>query len=360
MSQATPSASQSVALAPTARQALFARSAVSAGRDGCEIKVATREVMEDSGAAGGGLPLRGAVLIAGPTASGKSALALEVARRIGGAIVNADSMQVYDVLRVLTARPDATDLRAAPHHLYGHVAPSTLYSTGEWTRDVERLAASGALGGRRPIFVGGTGLYFRALLGGLSEMPQIPAAIREGWRERLVREGPGRLHEILAERDAEAASSLRPTDGQRIARALEVLDASGRSIRHWQLRTPPPLVDPDSATRIVLDIDRALLHRRIDARVGRMVEEGAVEEVRRLRAFGLDPALPAMKAIGVPEFADVLDGTCELAEAVPKVQAATRQYAKRQLTWFRNQLGPEWRRLSAVEGDRFPSDFAAG
>jgi len=316
--------------------------------------------MEDSGASGGGLPLRGAVLIAGPTASGKSALALEVARRIGGAIVNADSMQVYDVLRVLTARPDAADLSAAPHHLYGHVDPATPYSTGEWTRDVEGLAASGALEGRRPIFVGGTGLYFRALLGGLSEMPQIPAAIREGWRERLVREGPGRLHEILAKRDAEAAAGLRPTDGQRIARALEVLDASGRSIRHWQSQTAPPLVDPGSATRIVLDIDRAVLHRRIDARVERMVEEGAVEEVRRLRALRLDPALPAMKAIGVPEFADVLDDVCGLSDAIPRVQAATRQYAKRQLTWFRNQLGPEWRRLAAVDGDRFAADFAAG
>ncbi|MCR5859448.1 tRNA (adenosine(37)-N6)-dimethylallyltransferase MiaA [Mesorhizobium sp. J428] len=316
--------------------------------------------MEDSGAAGGGLPLRGAVLIAGPTASGKSALALEVARRIGGAIVNADSMQVYDVLRVLTARPDAADLSAAPHHLYGHVDPATLYSTGEWTRDVERLAARGGLGGRRPIFVGGTGLYFRALLGGLSEMPQIPPAIREGWRERLVREGAARLHEILAERDAEAAAGLRPTDGQRIARALEVLDASGRSIRHWQSRTAAPLVDPGSATRIVLDIDRALLHRRIDARVKRMVEEGAVEEVRRLRALKLDPALPAMKAIGVPEFAEVLDGARGLADAISRVQAATRQYAKRQLTWFRNQLGPEWRRLAAVEGDHFLADLEAG
>ena len=341
------SASQSGALAPTARQALFARSAKSAGREGCEIRVATKDVIGDSGAAGGGLPLRGAVLIAGPTASGKSALALEIAQLTGGVIVNADSMQVYDVLRVLTARPEAEDLRPAPHHLYGHVHPSVPYSTGEWTRDVERLAASGHLEGRRAIFVGGTGLYFRALLGGLSAMPDIPPAIRESWRDRLSRGGPAELHAILAKRDPQTASGLRPTDGQRIARALEVLDASGRSIRHWQTQSSAPLVDPASATCLVIDIDRALLHRRIDERVERMVEQGAVDEVRRVRSLGLDPALPAMKAIGVPEFGAFLDGTSTLEEAVSKVQAATRQYAKRQLTWFRNQLGPEWTRHSA-------------
>ncbi|MBX3572960.1 MAG: tRNA (adenosine(37)-N6)-dimethylallyltransferase MiaA [Mesorhizobium sp.] len=303
--------------------------------------------MRDSGAAGGRLPLKGAVLIAGATASGKSALALEAARLTGGAIVNADSMQVYDVLRVLTARPDAEDLRAAPHHLYGHVHPSTLYSTGEWTRDVEKLVAAGGLEGRRAIFVGGTGLYFRALLGGLAEMPDIPAAIRDAWRDRLLRDGPERLHAILAARDPETALVLRPTDGQRIARALEVLDASGRSIRHWQAQVGIPLVDPATATCLVTDIARALLHRRIDARVERMVEDGAIEEVRQIRALGLDPALPAMKAIGVPEFGAYLEGTSELSEAVSKVQAATRQYAKRQLTWFRNQLGAEWIRLPA-------------
>ncbi len=293
------------------------------------------------------MPLKGAVLIAGATASGKSALALEVARLTGGAIVNADSMQVYDVLRVLTARPGIEDLRAAPHHLYGHLHPSVAYSTGEWTRDVEKLTAGGDLEGRPAIFVGGTGLYFRALLGGLAEMPDIPAAIRDSWRDRLLRDGAERLHSILAERDPETALALRATDGQRIARALEVLEASGRSIRDWQAQLGVPLVDPATATCLVTDIDRALLHRRIDARVERMVEEGAVEEVRQIRALGLDPALPAMKAIGVPEFGEYLDGTSELSEAVSKVQAATRQYAKRQLTWFRNQLGAQWVRLPA-------------
>lgn len=297
------------------------------------------------------MPLKGAVLIAGPTASGKSALALEVARRTGGAIVNADSMQVYDVMRVLTARPDAEDLWVAPHHLYGHVHPSMAYSTGEWTRDVEKLAAGGDLEGRRAIFVGGTGLYFRALLGGLAAMPDIPAGIREVWRDRLLRDGAARLHAILAERDPEAALALRATDGQRIARALEVLDASGRPISHWQAQVGIPLVDPATATCLVIDIDRALLHRRINERVERMVEEGAIDEARQIRSLGLDPALPAMKAIGVPEFGAYLDGTMGLSEAVSKVQASTRQYAKRQLTWFRNQLGGEWVRLPAVGGE---------
>ena len=266
---------------------------------------------------------------------------------MGGAIVNADSMQVYDVLSVLTARPGEDDLRQAPHHLYGHVHPSMPYSTGEWARDVAKLAASGSLAGRRPIFVGGTGLYFRALLGGLAGMPDIPSATRDFWRDRLTRDGAARLHAILAERDPDTAIGLRPRDGQRIARALEVLDASGRSIRHWQSQVSAPLVDPATATRFVIDIDRALLHQRINERVERMVEQGAIEEVRRIRALGLDPALPAVKAIGVPEFGAFLDGTSGLAESVSKVQAATRQYAKRQLTWFRNQLGAEWTRLAA-------------
>ncbi len=253
-------------------------------------------------------------------------------------------MQVYDVLRVLTARPDGADLAAAPHHLYGHVAPSTPYSTGEWLRDVAQLLRSGALGGRRAIFVGGTGLYFRALLGGLSDMPIVPADIRDRWRGRLEQEGAAALHHVLAGRDARTAARLRPTDGQRIARALEVLDASGQSIGHWQSRNSAPAVDPDSVTRIVLDIDRATLHRRIDARVERMVADGAADEVAALRRLALDPAVPAMKAIGVPQFGALLDGKADVATAIAATQAATRQYAKRQMTWFRNQFGTDWQR----------------
>lgn len=320
------------------------------GREGCEISVATSEVMGGSGSGGGVQPLKDAVLIAGPTASGKSAMALAVARRTGGVVINADSMQVYDVLRVLTARPDEAEMAAAPHVLYGHVQPTTAYSTGEWLRDVERLIAGGTLAGRRPIFVGGTGLYFRGLLGGLSEMPEIPEHVRDRWRYKLKEEGPARLHRILMREDAGVAMQLRATDGQRIVRALEVLETSGRSILYWQSLRGTPLVDAESATRIVIDVDRAVLHRRIEARFDTMLERGALDEVKAIRALRLDPALPAMKAIGVPELSAVLDGESRMDEAIERAKAATRQYAKRQLTWFRNQLGPEWERRAGVAG----------
>ncbi|MBO6716790.1 MAG: tRNA (adenosine(37)-N6)-dimethylallyltransferase MiaA [Rhizobiaceae bacterium] len=288
--------------------------------------------------------LKGAILIAGPTASGKSALALRLARETGGIIVNADSMQVYGVLERLTARPGAADLAAAPHRLYGHVHPSTDYSTGQWLRDVRALAGS-ELDGRTAIFCGGTGLYFKALLEGLSEMPHVPAATRERWRNRLREEGAAKLHGHLQQEDPDTAARLKPADGQRIVRALEVLDASGRSISEWQGERGAPLVERESATMIVLEPDRDELDRRIAARFSTMVEEGAVEEVRALLALGLAADRPAMKAIGVREIAAFIDGDASLAETAEKVRVATRQYAKRQSTWFRNQTGPEWRKL---------------
>lgn len=284
-----------------------------------------------------------AILIAGPTASGKSALALELARKAGGVIVNADSMQVYGVLDLLTARPGLAELEAVPHHLYGHVPPSVRYSVGAWTRDVASLLSGGALEGRRPVIVGGTGLYFRALLGGLSQMPEIPPEVRERWREQLDADGPQALHRVLSERDPAAAGRLSPADGQRIVRALEILDVTGRSILEWRGEPGTPLVDPASAERIVLDPERSELARRIDERFDRMMAQGAVEEVRRLLALDLPPALPAMKAIGVRGIAAMLAGEIDAEEAVMRAKAATRQYAKRQLTWFRNQFGPEWR-----------------
>ena len=268
--------------------------------------------------------VKDAILIAGPTASGKSALALSLAERTGGVIVNTDSMQGYAVLDVLTARPAADALARAPHFLYGHVPPSTAYSTGAWLRDVTRLIEAGALTGRPVIFVGGTGLYFRALAEGIAQMPGIPAEIRERWRDALAESGAPALHRMLMRRDAAAAARLRPSDGQRVVRALEVLEASGRSILDWQRRNGPPLID-----------------RRFDT----MLADGALEEVRRLVALDLDPALPAMKAIGVRELQAVLAGTMGAEAAIERAKAATRQYAKRQATWFRHQLGSEWRRL---------------
>lgn len=291
--------------------------------------------------------MKNAILIAGPTASGKSALALKLAERLGGTIVNADSMQVYAVLNLLTARPGNADLERAPHRLYGHVHPGTAYSTGAWLRDVAQIAPR--LSGGPVIFTGGTGLYFRALAEGLSEMPGIPEDVRAGWRTLLAEEGPQRLHALLAEKDPEGAAALRPSDGQRIVRALEVLDASGRPIRAWQAERGRPLIDRASARLFVVEPDRTDLVRRIEQRFDKMVEEGVIDEVREFAALRLDPSLPATKAIGLRELEAALAGRVALAEAIARAKAATRQYAKRQATWFRHQLGPEWRRIDAGE-----------
>jgi len=307
--------------------------------------------MEDGGSLSGEGIVKGAILIAGPTASGKSAMALDIAARHDGVIVNADSMQVYSVLDVLTARPSAADLKRAPHALYGHVRPSVAYSTGAWLRDVARIVDEGRLSGRRPIFVGGTGLYFRGLSEGLSQIPEIPEPVRTRWRNRLEEEGPAQLHALLAREDAGAAADIRAGDGQRIVRALEVLEASGRSIRDWQAERGRPLVDSSTARLFVLEPPRALLKALIEARFARMVEAGAMEEVRALLALGLDPALPAMKAIGVRELADVIANRTTLDEATRLAVTATRQYAKRQSTWFRHQFGPQWQRLEAHSPD---------
>jgi tRNA dimethylallyltransferase len=260
-------------------------------------------------------------------------------------IVNADSMQVYAVLEVLTARPRAADLARAPHALYGHVPPVTPYSTGAWLRDVTRLIEDGTFADRLPIFVGGTGLYFRALLGGVSDMPDIAPHVRERWRSRLAQEGADRLHDVLRREDAAAAATLRPTDGQRIARALEVLESSGRSILHWQAARGQPLVDAATARMSLLDVPRAELRARIGRRLDAMVADGALEEVAALSALGLDPGLPAMKAIGVREFSAVLGGESTLEEALLRAKIATAQYAKRQATWFRHQMDARWRRI---------------
>ncbi len=293
--------------------------------------------------------LRNAILIAGPTASGKSAAALALAERLGGAIVNTDSMQGYAVLDVLTARPAASDLVRAPHHLYGHVHPSTPYSTGAWLRDVNLLIDQGKLADKVPIFTGGTGLYFTALLDGLSEMPTIPPHIRERWRYKLAEEGSLKLHRVLMREDAETAMQLRPTDGQRIVRALEVLDGSGRSIRDWQAMRGQPLVDRGSARLFVIEPERAALVGRIEARFDRMLELGARDEVREIMRLGLDPGLPAMKAIGVRELAAAAAGEIAEGEAILRAKIATRQYAKRQMTWFRHQFGLRWQRVEAAK-----------
>jgi tRNA dimethylallyltransferase len=281
-----------------------------------------------------------AILIAGPTASGKSGLALDLAARHGGVIVNADSMQVYDGLSILTARPTADEMARVEHRLYGHVAPETAYSTGLWLEDVEAVLAG--IGDRLPIFVGGTGLYFEALLGGLSPMPAVPAEIRERWRVRLAEDGAAALHAELAARDAPMAKLLDPADGQRIVRALEVLEATGRSIRNFQASRGRALVSADKVRRILLMPERPDLRERIDRRFDMMMEAGALEEARELLARKLDPALPVMKAIGVRELGAFLEGKLPLEAAVERAKAKSRQYAKRQTTWFRNRFDESW------------------
>ena len=291
------------------------------------------------------------MLIAGPTASGKSALALDLAQKSGGVVINTDSMQVYRDLRVLTARPTAAEEAAVPHRLYGHVDPAINFSAGAWVADAAKVLEDARANQRVPIFVGGTGLYFKALTRGLSAIPPIAAEIRERVRARLEQEGIGALHVELARRDPVSAERLKPRDRTRIARALEVVEATGRSITDWYREGLPPLLPPGSFHALFLSIERDALYARIDARFDAMLKAGALAEVERLAARGLDSLLPAMKAHGVPALTRYLKGEIALSEAAEIARADTRHYAKRQFTWFRHQLPDfEWVKPEAVRG----------
>jgi len=291
------------------------------------------------------------VLIAGPTASGKSALALDLAQRLSGMVINADSMQVYRDLRVLTARPTLEEEALAPHRLYGHVDASINYSAGAWVADAGKALAEARAQNRLPIFVGGTGLYFKALTRGLSAVPPIPPEIRESVRARLERDGVEALHAALARVDPVSAERLRPRDRTRIARALEVVEATGRSLTDWHREGLPPLLPLGAFTALFLSPERDVLYARIDARFDAMLKAGALEEVAALAARKLDPLLPAMKAHGVPVLIRHLRGEFALAEAAVIGRADTRHYAKRQFTWFRHQLPEfEWVQPEAARG----------
>jgi tRNA dimethylallyltransferase len=281
---------------------------------------------------------RVALLIAGPTASGKSALAIRLAQKLGGTVVNCDSMQVYRDLSIITARPTPDETAAAPHALYGHVDGAVNYSAGQFARDMppvlEQLDAKGGL----PILTGGTGLYFRALTEGLSRMPEVPDEVRRAVREAAEGRDTPDLHADLAGKDAATAAALRPTDRQRILRALEIIAGTGHAPAHFHgLRETAPLAGWRLA-RVFLAPERGWLKARIDARFDAMIADGALDEVAALAARGLDPDLPVMRAHGVPGLMCYLSGATSLDQAVERGKADTRAYVKRQFTWFRNQM----------------------
>ncbi len=298
------------------------------------------------------------VLIAGPTASGKSGLALELAGLHPASIFNADAMQVYRELAVVTARPGREAQKAAPHHLYGHVPAATAYSVGRWLEDVGEKLEECRAEGDVPIVVGGTGLYFRALEHGLAGVPAIPPAVRSFWRQRLREAGTEALHGELARASPSEAQKVRPSDGQRIARALEVLHATGRPLSDWQKkRGLRGGLAGFRVLRIHVAPPREELYRRCDARFLRMLADGALDEVRALLALGLDEALPVMRAIGVVELGQVIRGKSTIDEAVSVAQRNTRNYVKRQLTWARSNM-IAWKWLDENFSERIQREFS--
>jgi tRNA dimethylallyltransferase len=293
-----------------------------------------------------------AVLIAGPTASGKSAAALAIAESIGGAVINADSMQIYRELRILTARPSEADMARVPHFLYGHVSAREPYSVGRYRADAVRALAEARALGKIPVIAGGTGLYFSALTEGLADIPPVPQVVRDAAREKLARIGVVALHAELAARDPDGAAALRPSDPQRVLRAYEVLEATGRSLLQWQRHAGEALLGVEDAARFVLDVPREELRARIDTRFRQMIADGAREEAALL--CDLDPALPAAKILGLRELNAARSGQMSLEEASAEAVTRTRQFAKRQVTWFRHRM-TDWNRVSAANGSNFVS-----
>lgn len=285
------------------------------------------------------------LLVAGPTASGKSDYALSEAKK-GGVIINADASQVYGVWRVLTARPSAADEAQAPHRLYGHVPPSVRYSVGAWLRDLGPTLADVQVQGLRPIIIGGTGLYFKALTEGLAEIPEPSETIRVSVNARLKAEGLAALATDLTNRDPATAEATDLMNPMRVTRAIEVLEATGKGLAAWRAETPPPLIA--DAEKVLIAPDREALYARCDLRFDRMIEAGALDEARAMAALALDPTLPAMRAVGAPELFAHLRGEMTLDEAAAAAKQATRNYAKRQMTWMRNQM-KDWTKTDPFE-----------
>jgi tRNA dimethylallyltransferase len=292
-----------------------------------------------------------AILIAGPTASGKSRLALRLAEQLGGIVINADSMQVYSELRVLTARPTPAEEARCPHALYGFVAGAEAYSAGRYAGDAARALAKAREAGRVPIVVGGTGLYFKVLLEGLSPVPPVDAGVRAYWREQAAWRPASELHAMLAAKDPQTAARLMPTDPQRIVRALEVFESTGRSLSQWQQQPGSPVLAEADTVRLLVLPEREAQVAAIDARFEAMLAAGALEEVRALLALGLSRELPVMRALGVSALAAHLAGDTPLEAAVASAQAQSRQYAKRQRTWLRRNM-IAWKAINTQQMQR--------
>ena len=291
-----------------------------------------------------------AILVCGPTAGGKSSFAVALAGAVGGVIINADSMQLYADLRLLTARPSPTQEGRVPHRLYGVVSGDQRFSVGLWLERAATEIATARAQGQVPILVGGTGLYFKALVEGLAEIPEIPPEVRARWAAVAREGGTAQLASDLRQIDPQMAALLEPGDRQRLVRALEVKTATGRSLAEWQKGRATPVLDLRQTTPLVLAPPRPTIHARIGQRVETMLQEGAIDEVAALLELRLDPGLPVMKAIGVAEIARLIEGKADLATTATDMATSTRRYAKRQGTWARKYMA-DWRWIERVEDD---------
>ncbi len=289
------------------------------------------------------------IVVAGPTASGKSALALDVATEFTGTVINADSMQVYRELRVLTARPGPEAEATVPHRLFGVLPAAERCSAGRWLRMAVAEIHAARTAGRLPVVVGGSGLYLKALFQGLAPIPEIPDAAHAEAQALHDRLGGDAFRDQLAKLDSGRAARLPVGDAQRLVRAYEVVRATGRTLDDWQRQKPPPPLPDTRFVTIVLEPPRDALYETIDVRFTAMMAAGAIDEVKALKALGLAPDLPAMKAVGVAELSAYLDGRAGLEDAVETAKRATRNFAKRQLTWLRHQM---------AEGQRFPAQYS--
>lgn len=298
------------------------------------------------------------IIIAGPTASGKSALALAIAERDDGCIINADALQVYACWRILTARPGESDLARAPHYLFGHIDCATRYSVGNWIREVAVIVGEARHLGQRAIFVGGTGLYLSTLTSGLSEIPPIAPEIRRRCDALVATDGVAALLADLSRDDPQTLRNLDQRNPMRVRRAWEVQAATGTGLAEWRRRVVSPVLKPQEFVGIVASMETKRLEERIRNRVWDMIDSGALEECARFRARRLDRAAPAGRVLGAAQLVAHLDGELTLQEAVTSTITATRQYAKRQRSWFRNRM-PDWQRLDLTEDgalERFSLD----